>query len=210
MPKKAARSTKRAKRRPARKSFLEKLFTFPKLVVFGILILGSLTIYQITLSSNQVKGVTTVDEDISYSRDEAIANVKKQAAAGVTVDRYIAIKLFRDVNKNADQDGSEDCAKKSFTVKKNGKEKTATQDDCNYPARYLKVTKNCNTIAFVRTNTSNKFAYTGMYVTDNNNRSGKAFKGVKSKVVCGFPKSEGGDGWGFYYNQVEFGVKEIN
>lgn len=210
MPKKAARSTKRAKRRPARKSFLEKLFTFPKLVVFGVIVLSTLTVYQITLSSNQVKGVTTIDEDVSYTRDEAIAIVKKQAAAGLPFDNFIAIKLFRDVNKNSVQDGTEDCAKKSFTVKKNGREKTATQGDCYYPARYLKVTKNCNTIAFVRTNTSNKFAYTGMYVTDGNNRRGKAFKGIKTKEVCGFPKSEGGDGWGFYYNQVEFGVKEIN
>lgn len=210
MPKKLSKSRKRPVRRAVKKSFLEKIFTFPKLVIFGIIILSTLTVYQITLNTNQVKGVSIADEDISYTREEAIANVKKQVAAGVTVDKYIAIKLFRDVNKNADQDGSEDCAKKSFTVKKNGKEKTATQGDCGFPARYLKVTKNCNTIAFVRTNTSNKFAYTGMYVTDGNNRKGKAFKGIKTKEVCGFPMSDGGDGWGFYYNQVEFGIKEIN
>ncbi len=205
MPKKLSKSKKRPARRAAKKSFLEKLFTFPKLVVFGFLILSAFTVYQITLPIRDVEGVS-VDNDQGYTMEEALAISIKQKAAGVTIDKYTAVYLWRDGNSNAEID-NEECVQKQFTIKKNGIVKTPTQKNCDSKARLFKTTANCNTFEFVKTNTSNKYTLTGLHVYETGRKYGKALPGVKKETVCGFPLAVGDSRGGYVYNEIDFGVK---
>lgn len=195
-------------RRVKKKSWFEKFFTFPKIVVIGIVALSALTFYQVAMPQENVLGVT--DNAVMYTHSEAIALAKKDMAAGKT-RKMIAVYLWRDGGAgnnsgNASWDGDEECVKKQFTIKKNGTSKSPTQGDCNFPARYFEVTQDCNTIEFVKTNTSNKYTFTGFNITDKS-RNDKPVRGSKTVRVCGFPETTGGDGWGFIYNKVQIGVK---
>lgn len=155
-----------------------------------------------------MQGATSWEEGAMFSREEAEAEALKNKAAGIPIDKYVEVSLWKDANGNGEQDNFEDCLKKEFTVKLNGKTKTPTQKNCDGAAKYLKVTKNCNTIEFIKTNTSNKYKFTGMYVRDQKRPHGKNITDKKKVELCGFPEATGGDGWGFVYNIVEFGVKQ--
>jgi len=205
MPKKLSKSRKKAVRKPAKKSFLEKLFTFPKLVVFGMIVLSAFTIYQITLPTRGVEGVS-VDNDQGYTKEEALAISIKQKAAGGPIDKYTAVYLWKDGNSNATID-NEDCLQKQFTIKKNGNVKTPTQNSCDSKARLFKTTANCNTFEFVKVNTTNKYSLTGLHVYETGRKYGKALPGVKKETVCGFPLAVGDDRGGYVYNEIDFGVK---
>lgn len=199
---------KRTGRTPKKKTFLQKLFTFPKIAFYSFVALGLFTVYQINLPNRDVQGVSSWQEGAMLSYEEVVAEAKKNTAAGIPIDKYIAVSLWHDKDANADNDtGNEPCVKKQFSVKRNGVTKTPTQRNCDRPAKFIKVTKNCNTIEFVRVNSSTQYEYTGAYVTDHKRPNGKPVEDKKSFEVCGFPKTEGGDGWGYIYNQVDFGVR---
>lgn len=205
-------SKKRANRKPAKKSFLQLLFTFPKIALYSFLILSLFTLRQVTIPSGEVQGVSSWQEGAMLSYEEVVAEAKKNTAAGIPIDKYMAVYLWNDKNSNGyNDDGNEPCLKKQFAVKRNGVTKTPTQKNCERAAKYIKVTKNCNNVEFIKVNSSTQYKYTGVYIKDHKRLSGKAipYDGIdKTYEVCGFPNAEGGDGWGYVYNDVKFGVKQ--
>lgn len=205
MSRKLSKSKKRPARRSPKKSFLEKLFTFPKLALFGFIVLSVFTVYQVTKPAIDVMGVS-VDNDQGYTKEEALAIAIKQKAEGVPIDKYTAVYLWKDANSNAEID-NEGCLQKQFTIKKNGITKTPTQKNCDSKARLFKTTANCNTFEFVKVNTINKYKLTGLQVYETGRQYGKALPGVKKETVCGFPLTVGDDRGGYVYNEIDFGVK---
>jgi hypothetical protein len=153
--------------------------------------------------SRQVAGVST-STDSEYTKVQ-LDSLAKTNPSSYQYAKYVAVLLRKDVNKNSKPDEG-DCLAKKYTIKINGKERTPTQpSDCS--RMFYKVTDNCNTIQFVKTNTANKYSFS--YLEYQTALYKFSYVNKTTKTICGFP-SVGGDETGYKYNQINFGVKGAN
>jgi len=206
MAKKSRKKVAPKKTYKTKKSLVDKLFSIKKIFTYSLII--TVAIFSLVYSSHgsqEVAGASTKDNYPVFTNSELI-NLANTNPDSIRISKYVGISLWRDKNANAKQDGSDTCLGKKFTFKINSVSKTVVQDsNCMWPAR-VKVTENCNTVEFVKTNTSNKYVYTGLVYTDS--KHDEASSKSKKITVCGFPLVNGGDnGVGYAYNLVEFGVK---
>lgn len=201
MPKKAVRSTKRAKRRPVKKSFLEKLFTFPKLVVFGVIVLSTLTVYQITLSSNQVKGVATLSDDITLiTESEAKDLVQSTATNGYTVHQ---IRVFED-NKKTDGKFDiykEECLNKDVTIYVDNGKKVREFPGIWGCTDLIRIKTKARELT-VGIKSVSGYKISGLTYRDQNHPNDTTRMGISKIKVKGFPT------YSQYYTVIDFGFKK--
>ncbi len=201
MPKKLSRSKKRPARRAVKKSFLEKIFTFPKLVVFGVIVLSVLTVYQITLSTNQVKGASTSDDEISIiSESEAKTLAQSTASKGYTVHQ---IRVFVD-NKKTDgkfDEYKEECLDKDVTIFVDNGKKVR-----EFPGIW-----GCTDLIRIKTKSReltvgiksvSGYKITGLTYRDQNHPNDTTRMGISKIKVKGFPT------YSQYYTVIDFGFKK--
>lgn len=169
-----AKRARRARRRVAKKSWLDKLFTFPKLALYLFVALSVFTVYQVAQPSKSVEGASTIESTFKYK---------------------LKMTVYKDSNWDANRQSSESCLAKTFTVKitdKDGKTTSATatgSQDCNTYAIPVPVAKGyCNTVKFV-SNLAN-WTITGIKYSDSNHY-GKVLLGKSSVKVCVYPPAEG-------------------
>lgn len=201
MPKKLSKSKKRPARRAAKKSFLEKLFTFPKLVVFGVIVLSTLTVYQVTLSSNQVKGATTVADDITLiSESEAKALAESNTSKGYTVHQ---IQVFVD-NKKTDGKFDvykESCLDNDVTIYVDNGNKVREFPGiwgCTDPIRIKTKTRELT----VGLRSVSGYKVTGLTYRDQRHPNDTTKMGISKIKVKGFPTYDQ------FYTVIDFGVKK--
>lgn len=198
----AKKSKKRVTRRPAKKSWVEKLFTFPKLAVFGFIILSAFTVYYVSRPSANIMGASTVDY-VMYTQAEVDA-LPKMRPTEYNFPHYVRTKIWRDSNENGKEDNFESCPNKKYSFYVNGVKKTRQTEDCEYA--YVKIPK-CSgdstktTIKFIGTVTSNPYKFTALNYSDAAHKSKVKFS--KTVTICG----DTGYGEGYGYNDVNFGVK---
>lgn len=172
----AKKSRKRVHRRHvAKQSLFDKLFTFPKVVVYAFVILSVVTLYQISLPGTDVKGASTVESTFKYKLKMIVYKDKNPADAIRQNDESCLAKTFRV--KIKDKDG-------------NVRQVTATgSSDCKtFAIPVPSTTKGyCNTVTFV--NDLANWTITGIQSDSANN--GKPLLGQSSAKVCVYPPSEG-------------------
>lgn len=174
MPKKLSKSKKRPARRASKKTFLEKLFTFPKLVVFGVIVLSFFTVYQVTKPTAEVMGETTTASTVKYK---------------------IRMTMFADPNMNVKRDSGEGCLAKTFKVKvKNSSGKTTSytltgNKDCTkFASPVITATGKCNTVEYV--DALANWYLSGINYSDSVIDPGYEYDSNKVRV-CYYPPSEG-------------------
>jgi len=173
---------------------LDKLFTFPKLAVYGFVILFAMFIYQVSLPSTDVKGANTTSYDIiSDSQYETVKNTSSVA----NYPRYVYLRIWRDDGDAKKEADEKTCPEKSYTISVNGSDKTIKQKpDC----KQTKIdVHECNKIVF---NAQLKnYTLSGIEYTD---KSGirHSLKGKSKISFCGGQFFEGG-----WARQVSFGLK---
>lgn len=188
-----------------KKSFVDRLFSIKKIFTYSLIITIAIFGLLYTTGTKEVAGVSTKDSYPMFTNTELV-NLANTSPDSIRTSKYVGVMLWRDKNANAKDDSSESCLGKKFTFKVNGVSKTVIQDSsCMWPA-LVKVKDNCNTVEFVKTNTSNKYSFTGLQYTDS--KHDETSSKSKKITVCGFPLVNGSDnGVGYIYNLVEFGVK---
>ncbi len=174
MSKKLSKSKKSPARRSPKKSFLEKLFTFPKLAAFGILVLSVFTVYQVTKPAVGVMGETTTASTVKYK---------------------IKMTMFADPNMNVKRDSGEGCLAKTFKVKVKNSSGVTTQytltgnKDCTkFASPVIIATGKCNTVEYVD-NLANWYL-SGINYADSLKDPGYEYDSNKVKI-CYYPPSEG-------------------
>jgi hypothetical protein len=216
MSKKLSKSRKRVHHRHrSQSSAVATLFTFPKLAIYGFIILMMMFLYQISVPSHDVKGVVTLSEDKFYTTAE-VKTLVGQKNVKINWFNFVATTLWKDTNSDGSSNG-EACLGKDYTFKiydKNGrllKTKTKKADyNCEPTYSYLKDGDNCHYVQFVRTETSNSYKLVSIKYSDsthsNTSLVGKNLPKDKKVKVCGYPAYRGGDQQ--RYNEVDFGVKQ--
>lgn len=173
MPKKLSKTRRRIHRKP-KPSFFDKLFTFPRLAIFGFVILFVMFTYQISVPSKDVRGAST-ESTFKYKIDMTIFKEKNPVDARRQDDEPCLAKTFRV--KIKDKDG-------------NVRQVTATgNSNCKSYAIPVPTAKGyCNTVTFV--NDLANWTITGIQYSDTNH-SGKVLLGQSSIKICVYPPGEG-------------------
>lgn len=194
----AKKLKRKSARKVHRKSWFEKIFTFPVLVVAAFAVLSIITVYLITKPSHGVQGVSTSSlyEDVS----DAVYNTFSSTASPKSVNdfpRYLDMRIFKDTNGDGKKQSSDTCPLKDYVVVINGVTKTKTQKlNCGW--NHIDLGQEYNTVKFVG-NLKN-YTYSGMIYTD---RDGlKHYTKERTISFSGGKWFEGG-----WYRQVSFGLK---
>lgn len=204
MAKRAVRAKKRTVKRTAKKqSFFEKFFTFPRLAVFVFAALLIVFVHQVFLPGNDVKGASTAAATPVAAADNIVSEADANSYAKTTLeyDHFVLVKIWADRNGDVDQNDTNSCLKKTYTIILNGKSKTITPKNCDYKWILVHPDKNgCSTVKL--TSSLSNWTLTGAYSLDG--KHGVRQQGKASSVqVCG----NGLWGEGFSYNEVAFGFK---
>lgn len=190
-----ARKRKRA-RRVHKKSWLEKLFTFPLMALYLFLALSVFTIYQVVQPAESVMGVTNPDDLMFVTEEEQQAII--QNAAKDQPPTFHQLAVFKDANNNAKYGDYEDCLDRTVTFVVNNKERTRW--GCDDIIIYSK-----SRIATITLKAVTGFRFTGLTYQDNTTSGGTRtlLNGAHSVTVKGIPY---GYPQSFYYTNVDFGV----
>lgn len=196
MPKRTARSRKRARRRVAKKSWLDKLFTFPKLALYLFVFLSAFTIYQITKPSESVMGVTNPDDFMFVTKDEQQAII--QNASKDSPPTFHQLSVFKDANSNARRADVEDCLDKTvtFTIFNGNITKERTIWGCDEP---ITIYTKARTVT-IGLKAVTGYRFTGLTYTDNYYTNRTLGNGKHSIRVTGYPYL------GVYFTIIDFGV----
>lgn len=213
MPKKAVKSRKTSRVRKSKPSILSKLFTFPKLVVYGFVILSVLFVFQVASPSRDVKGASTSDDDIQLvTQSQVISqnlvpvvsaklNTTEPASTGNTLYTVHQINIFVDNNpKNiAFDEPGEYCLGKSVVVYVDNGHKVRKFSvwGCSQPIR---IKTKARTIT-VGLDPISGYKNTGVNYNDKNH-TGAKIAGASKVKVTGFYTA------GQYYTWINFGVKK--
>lgn len=196
MPKRTARSRKRVHHR-AKPSLFDKLFTFPKLAIYGFLILLVMFVYQISAPSKDVKGATTTAaySEISDSQYDALV---KSPANTSNYPRILNMRIWKDSDGDGKRNHGETvCPEKNYTVEINGNTRTKTQKaNCGW--NHINLTQEHNVVIF--TTDLKNYTYSGMEYTDKYGK--KQYSKSKKLDFTGGNYAEGG-----WYRYVSFGLK---
>jgi hypothetical protein len=175
----AKKLTKKTARKVHRKSWFEKIFTFPALVIAAFTVLSILTVYLITKPSHGVQGVSTSSlyEDLS---DQSYSNSSSSAKSDYNSSRYLNVRVFKDTNGDGIKQSTETCPLKEYTVVINGVTKTKIQKpNCGW--NHVDLGQECNTVRF--TADIKKYSYSEMIYTDKNGKN--HYTKEKSISFCG-------------------------
>lgn len=196
------RSRKRIQRRAAKKSWLEKLFTFPKLALYLFVFLSAFTIYQVTQPGGSVMGVTNPDDFMFVTPAEQQAII--QNAPKDKPPTFHQISVFKDANNNAKYGSSENCLDKTVTLTiSNGNiTKERIRWGCDDPITIY--TKSRTVTVGLKAVTNYKF--TGLTYRDNTHTTDTTLgNGTHSVKVTGFPNGYPATA---YFTVIDFGVKQ--
>ncbi len=169
MPKKAARSTKKTVRRPRKKSFLEKLFTFPKLALLAFVVLSAFTVFQVSKPTSDVLGETSSASGSSYKLKLNMYSVKR------TNDKSCLAKTYKI--KVKDSKGKTT----SYVI-------TGNKDCTKFASPVIKLKGECNTISY-ESNLANWSLFEIKY-SDSKEDPGYVYKSNKVQV-CYYPPQDG-------------------
>lgn len=169
MPKKVARASKKTVRRPRKKSFLEKLFTFPKLALLAFVLLSAFTVFQVTKPSKNVLGETSVASGGSYKLKLNMYSVKRSSDKSCLAKTY-KIKVKDSKGKVT-----------SYTI-------TGNKDCTKYAAPVIKLTGTCNWVSY-ESNLANWSLFEIKY-SDSKKDPGYVYSSNKVQV-CYYAPSEG-------------------
>ena len=193
----AKKSVKRVRSRKSKSSIFQKLFTFPKLVVMGIAVLSALTIYQVTLPTGGVLGVSSEDFDIKVITQ---AEEKALLSSGTRMWTVHQVGVFIDENKDAKFNiYKEECLNKTVTIyATNGvKTKEINASGCSQPIRLRTKAREIT----VGLRPVKGYNTAGLTYNDINYPSGRTVLGVSKMKVKGYPTLNQ------YYTYLWFGVK---
>lgn len=195
MPKKLPKN-RRVRKAPKKKAFwFSKLFTFPRVTLSAFIILSTLTFYQISLPSADVKGASTASYDIIS--DTQYETLKNSPSSVGNYPRYVNFRIWIDDGDAKREDNETKCPEKSYTVTVNGAEHTIKQKpNCKFTS--VKVSE-CNKIVF--TSKLQNYILTGIEYTDKSGNT-HSLKGAKKISFCGGQFFDGG-----WARQVSFGLK---
>lgn len=155
-------------------SAIATLFTFPKLAIYGFVILLVMLVYEVSVPSHDVKGAST-ESTFKYKIDMTIFKEKNPVDARRQDDEPCLAKTFRV--KIKDKDG-------------NVRQVTATgNSNCKSYAIPVPTVKGyCNIVSFV--NDIANWKITGLQYSDSNH-NGKVLLGQSSIKICVYPPGEG-------------------
>lgn len=176
MAKKLSKSRRRVHHK-RKESLFDKLFTFPKLAVYGFVILTVMLLYEVAVPPQEIRGVST--SAFKYK---------------------IKMTIFKDPNMNVKRDTGEGCLAKTFKIKvknvdKNSDGKTTTysiagNSNCTkYTTPVITVKGNCNTVQYVDGSLAN-WILSGINYSDAKKDPGYVYDSNKVKI-CMYPLSEG-------------------
>ena len=198
----AKKSRKRVIRRPAKKSWWEKLFTIPKLAVFGFIALSVFTIYQVTLPTRGVEGVSASDDDMAIiTEEEANAIAAAGSKSPYTVHQ---VDVFLDKNSDAKWDEfKEDCYFEDVRLYADNGTKVKNFDPVSGCSDPIRVKTKARTIT-IGIKAINGYKDTGLTYSDKN-YTNRTIKNVsKQKVTAwadGYPQTR-------YLTYIQFGIKK--
>lgn len=198
----ARKSKKRVqRRRPARESWFEKIFTFPKLALFFFAFLSVFTVYQVTKPQGSVMGVINPDDFMFVTEAEQQAII--QNAPKDKPPTFHQISVFKDANSNAKHGDYEDCLDKTvtFTISNGNTTKERVRWGCDDPIRIYTKSRTVT----VTLKSVSGYNFTGLTYTDKTNTPNKTtFKnGTHSIKVTGFPSGYPATA---YFTVIDFGV----
>ncbi|GEM_PF-2705590 len=201
MAKKLSKSRRKVHRRPAKKSWLDSLFTFPKVVVYAFVILSAVTFYQISLPGADVKGVSVPDDEMSLiTEEEAKTLAESKASNPYTVHQ---IQVFVD-NKKTDGKFDvykEECLGNYVTIYVDNGNKVKEFPGiwgCENPIRVKTKTRELT----VGLRSVSGYKFTGLTYRDQNHPNDTTRMGISKIKVKGFYT------YGQYYTVIDFGVKK--
>ncbi len=199
----AKRSRKRVHRRPAKKSWFDKFFTFPKLALYLFVFLSVFTTYQVTRPTGAVLGVT--DDDIKFvTKTEQNAIIQEAAAKKQAPPTFHQITVFKDGNENGKHGLYEDCLAKivTFTIYNGNITRERTRWGCDDP---IIVYTKSRTVT-VGLKVVSGYRFTGLTYIDqyHPNPGYTLLNGAHSVKVTGFPSGYPSKA---YYTVIDFGVK---
>lgn len=188
------------------KSILKKLFTFPKVFIYSVIVLGIFSYFQIN-SSQRVMGIWDYSGVSTTSESEA-----KTANQLSSMQKVIFIRLVKDKNENAKLDSDESCLGKAYKVKwtyiKDGKTvvstKTLVGNSTCEQSTSISVTAKCNTVEFI--NALSNWKVTGLTYSDGDH-SDTTLKGKSAVKMCGYTGPNEGIG-NIGYQYLDFGLKQ--
>lgn len=193
-----ARKRKRA-RRVHKKSWLEKLFTFPLMALYLFLALSVFTIYQVVQPAESVMGVTNPDDFMFVTEEEQQAIIAN--APGDQTPTFHQLAVFKDANNNAKHGDYEDCLDKTvtFTIYNGNTTKERVRWGCDDPIRIYTKSRTVT----VALKSVSGYNFTGLTYTDNTYTNRTLGNGTHSVKVTGYP-------YGYpataYFTNIDFGV----
>lgn len=138
-------------------------------------------VYQISIPTHDVKGVSTTADYQIYTQAQFKA-MAKNPSADDKKKYWVSVGIFADKDGDSNYDSNEGCLYKDFTFTINGVRKTRSVTGiCELAV--IKSSNKCNTLDLV--STFSNYKVTGVYYMDGTHQHGQPVKGKTKVTVCG-------------------------
>lgn len=200
----AKKSRKRvARRRLAKKSWLDSLLTFPKVVVYAFVILSAVTLYQISLPGADVKGVSVPDDEMSLITEEEANAITAEGSKSPYTVHQIDVFIDKDKTDGKWDEVKEDCYFENVRLYADNGTKVKNFDPVSGCSDPIRVRTKSRTITIGIKSISN-YKNTGLTYSDKNYTNRTIRNVSKVKVTAwadGYPQTR-------YLTYIQFGIKK--